>query len=239
MLWIEKEQNPVFKVPDDVQDLSFRIQCKELPIDHSFALAEAIQNILPWMADEPNAAIHAIHGAASGNGWNRPDNPINQKLQLSRRTRLYIRLPKHRLEDAKYLCDKRLMVEDCEIHIDRCQPRPLVISSTLFARSVCDPHVEDETAFTEQIVAQLKARNIHITRILYGLLHQLSTGPSKQDPENRATLNARSVLLTDLEPRDCVALQQMGLGQHRLMGCGIFLPHKSLAAVGQSQEENL
>ena len=41
---------------------------------------------LPWMVDEPQAGIHLIHGAESGNGWIRPQEP-DALLILSRRTR--------------------------------------------------------------------------------------------------------------------------------------------------------
>ena len=34
-----------------------------------------------------------------------------------------------------------------------------------------------------------------------------------------------------------LALQQQGLGDGRLMGCGLFVPHKGIEAVGHSNEE--
>ncbi|MEJ2178567.1 MAG: type I-MYXAN CRISPR-associated protein Cas6/Cmx6 [Gammaproteobacteria bacterium] len=44
--------------------------------------------------------------------------------------------------------------------------------------------------------------------------------------------------LAELEPAESIALQQRGVGLNRALGCGIFLPHKSLAAVGSSQEND-
>jgi hypothetical protein len=41
----------------------------------------------------------------------------------------------------------------------------------------------------------------------------------------------RSLLLAELTPGEAATLQQQGLGQGRLMGCGIFMPYKSIDAV--------
>ena len=41
-----------------------------------------------------------------------------------------------------------------------------------------------------------------------------------------------SMMLHALVPEQSLRLQQHGLGPHRLLGCGLFVPHKSAAAVG-------
>jgi CRISPR-associated protein Cas6 len=46
------------------------------------------------------------------------------------------------------------------------------------------------------------------------------------------TLTTFSLMLHALSPTDSLRLQEQGLGPHRLLGCGIFVPHKSAAAVG-------
>jgi CRISPR/Cas system CSM-associated protein Csm4 (group 5 of RAMP superfamily) len=42
-------------------------------------------------------------------------------------------------------------------------------------------------------------------------------------------------MLADLKPEESLRLQQQGLGPHRLMGCGIFIPHKGIDAVHKPQ----
>jgi hypothetical protein len=66
--------------------------------------------------------------------------------------------------------------------------------------------------------------------MLFGLSHTIHRPDSE--------IKARSILLADLEFDDSIKLQQNGLGHEQLMGCGIFLPHKSLAAVGSSQDND-
>ncbi len=76
MFWQDQEdKKQKFVVPDNVVDLSFKVQCKQLPLDHAHALSQTIQQALPWFAEEPQAGIHLIHGAESGNGWIRPQDP--------------------------------------------------------------------------------------------------------------------------------------------------------------------
>jgi CRISPR-associated protein Cas6 len=42
-----------------------------------------------------------------------------------------------------------------------------------------------------------------------------------------------SLMLHGLKRAESVAIQESGLGRHHLLGCGLFVPHKSIAAVGE------
>ncbi|MDE2299724.1 MAG: hypothetical protein KGK18_16350, partial [Burkholderiales bacterium] len=57
-----------------------------------------------------------------------------------------------------------------------------------------------------------------------GLRHQVGApGP---------LITGFSLMLHGLSGADSVRLQRSGLGPHRLLGCGIFVRHRSAAAVG-------
>ncbi len=99
MYWSEHNPTDSFRIPDDIVDVVYTISCRCLPVDHAHALRRAVQEALPWFANEESAGIHPVHVADSGNGWMRPDNP-DDLLYLSRRTKLTLRLPRHRLDDA-------------------------------------------------------------------------------------------------------------------------------------------
>ena len=45
----------------------------------------------------------------------------------------------------------------------------------------------------------------------------------------------KTLLITDLEKKDSIKIQQLGIGIGKLYGCGIFLPHKSIAPVAVSK----
>ncbi len=228
MFWQEDPREEGFTVPRNVIDLSYQVRCRELPVDHAWDLRREIARELPWIEDEARSAIHSIHGASSGNGWVRPPTDAGSLLQLSRRTRLYLRVPASREADARRLCGRSLSLGEHRLEIGDCQARLMVPADTVFARSVAGDDVDDEEAFTRRLAAQLGERGIAVRKLLCGLRHLIHT------PDGE--IAARSVLLSDLEPAESVRLQEDGFGPGRTLGCGIFLPHKSLAAVGSRQE---
>ena len=65
MFWQENDSLETETTTNDVIDLSFSISCKQLPVDHAFALSSALKAALPWLEQEPLAAIHLIHVAGS------------------------------------------------------------------------------------------------------------------------------------------------------------------------------
>ncbi len=230
MLWQDKKDSGRYIVPDDVVDLTFQIKCTELPVDHAWALANEIKSILPWFEDEPCAAVQPVHVAASGNGWTRPPAQQGSLLQLSRRTKLQLRLPNHRCTDVEALCGSRLNIAGHDMQIGNFQKKKLVPATTIFSRSVCCSELCDEDSFGSWVAKSLESRDIEVAKMLCGLSHEIQTGGR--------VLEARSLLLTDLDLPQSIQLQQVGVGTERTMGCGLFLPHKSLAAVGSSQEED-
>ena len=93
MFWQEDtpQQAPEI-VTDLIVDLVFKIHGRALPTEHGYALFRALATIFPWIESDPTTGVHLIHGAESGNGWIRPTD--HQLLQLSKRTRLVLRLPR-------------------------------------------------------------------------------------------------------------------------------------------------
>ncbi|MEX0638456.1 MAG: type I-MYXAN CRISPR-associated protein Cas6/Cmx6, partial [Burkholderiales bacterium] len=131
---------------DEVVDAVFAIECRSLPVDHAYALSAAIQAALPWFADEPQAGLHTIHGASSASGWMRPEGE-DALLQLSQRTKLVLRLPESRLEDAAALSGRTLDVAGWPMRVGRLSARPLVRIASLFSRGVIFEGAADEPAF--------------------------------------------------------------------------------------------
>ena len=228
MFWQEDEDKTLpIAVPDAVLDVSFAIQCKKLPIDHAWALSQAVIGALPWLADEPLAGIHTIHVAESGNGWERPDDPTQQFLLPSRRTRLSLRLPKHRLTDAQQLVGKTLVIADETVHVGEAKLKTFTPTSTLFARYVLSHTAENEQAFLQRMAnAILQVAHCKIKKMLCGKTHTLAT--------TQGTLHTRHLMLADLEQEASIHLQQYGLGEGRKFGCGLFLPHKSIKTLSSN-----
>lgn len=227
MYWQEEkitEGKPV--VPDDVVDLAFDIQCRTLPVDHAWALSEAVIGVLPWIAEEERTGVHTIHVAESGNGWMRPAH-ADDLLYLSRRTRLTLRLSKDRIEDAKKLTGATLSVAGNPMHVGEASVRPLGAAATIFARYVVTEE-NDEDTFMRNMLARLEVLGVHPRKMLCGIEHAIAT-PSR-------TLRTRSLMLAELPHPASVLVQQRGLGPERRLGCGLFIPHKGIKEIGQPAE---
>jgi CRISPR-associated protein Cas6 len=205
--------------PADIVDAVFAIACRCLPVDHAYALQQAIQDALPWFAQEPRAGLHTVHGAASGSGWMRPEG-ADALLQLSHRARLALRLPRHRLEDAAALLGRTLQVAGWPLHVEKMALRPLSRITTLFSRCVVLDAL-DEAAFVSTATDELGAIGIRAERMVCGRVTPVAT------PER--TYQARSLMLAGLTLEQSLLLQQSGLGAGRKFGCGLFIPHKDIA----------
>ena len=230
MYWSEdKEKKPEFVVPDDVVDLAFRITCQTLPLDHAHALSSGLLRLLPWLEEEAHAGVHLIHGAASGNGWYRPDDASGELLHLSRRTRMRLRVPRHRLDEACNLSGKELDVDGHPLEIGTSEVFLLSSLSTLFSRYVISEAEKTEAEFLEDAAIRLKDIDIPCRKLLGGITHsmQFPGGP----------VFTRSLMVADLEPEQSVRLQQTGLGEGRTIGCGLFIPHKGIKPVKEQDGE--
>jgi CRISPR-associated protein Cas6 len=204
---------------DEVVDAVFAIECRSLPVDHAWALSAAIQAALPWFAEEPQAGLHTVHGAASGSGWMRPEGE-DAVLQLSQRTKLVLRLPESRLEDAAALSGRTLDVAGWPMRVGRLSARPLVRIASLFSRGVIFEGAADEAAFVAAALEALRALGVESSTMLCGREVTLVT------PEG--TFRTRSLMLTVATPAQSVELQRHGLGEARKLGCGLFIPHKDV-----------
>jgi CRISPR-associated protein Cas6 len=218
MYWQEENSKEAFEVPEDIIDLHLQIRCSRLPVDHAWHLSEAIKQALPWFVQEPQAGLHLVHCADSGNGWERPQG-ADAMLQLSRRTPLVLRLPKARIEDARSLLGKTLDIGGYSMEIKAFKPRPLAMTQFLYARYVAFEPDIDEEQFIQRAVAALQQMGTGFKKILCGKTALFA------NPEG--AIQTRSLMVANLSYPDAITLQEQGLGNHRTLGCGLFLAQKS------------
>lgn len=215
---------------DSVLDMSYRIDCRSLPVDHAQALASALGARLPWLLDDAVGGIHQIHVAASGNGWQRPqEDEEGALLHLSRRTRLQLRLARARLQEAQALSGMTLDVAGHSLCIGAATEKPFSPSATLYARYVLSCEQDDEAAFLQQTLGALQAKGVRIRKALCGKSHTIQTADG--------AVFARSLMLADLAPEDSLLLQQTRIGEGHMLGCGLLIPHKGIEAIKQPADE--
>ena len=226
MFWQEDRKSEDYQVPDDVQDLHFDIQCRELPVDHIHSLSLSLVDALPWIEQVPRLGIHEIYLAGSQNGWQKPDPELGQTLVLSRRTKLVIRAPKEHMDRLQEeILDVTLDIEGYKMTVGKAKAKLLSKSETIYARHMVMEagEAEDENLFLKRMSVTLAKMGARPQKALCGKSTEIKT--------DSGSLYTRSLMLADLSPKDSVELQMNGIGCHQLVGCGIFLPMKGIQAL--------
>ncbi|MBT7543516.1 MAG: type I-MYXAN CRISPR-associated protein Cas6/Cmx6 [Gammaproteobacteria bacterium] len=219
MYWEEDNTDEVKKIEDKIIDVSFRVDCNKISADHAYDLFEAVSSKLPIINDIDNLAIHSVYGAESGAGWERPETEI----YLSKRTRFCIRTPVEYAEKVFSLDKQTLKVGEYEMKLSKPNIKKLIITDTLFCRTVVVEHNKNEDEFLEDVKKSLNLMKINVKKMLCGKEHLIKT-PKK-------ILVGKTLLITDLGKLESIKIQELGIGLGKLYGCGIFLPHKSIAPV--------
>jgi len=228
MFWQEDDKKDEISTPEKVVDLHYRIDCKQIPTCHAWELSQALYQALPWIKNETEVGIHQIHGAASGNGWERP--PDGELIHLSKRTRMYLRVPAARIDDANELVGKTLDVAGHSVIVGKMTSKAIDPFSTIFSRYIVVSPGMSEDDFLQWVVDELTARDIQARKLLCGIGHEIEANGEK--------IETRSLMIADLDVAASVALQEAGIGPHRHLGCGIFIAHKGIKAVGETEDKS-
>lgn len=202
------------RVTDDevgVVDVVFGVGGKSLPGEHAYALWQATALWLPWLGVEPEAGIHRLRTAPTGYGV----------ALLANRAKLTLRVPQRRLPDALTLAGRTLEVAGSPLAVGTGAARPLRPWATLHAEHVA-AGAGGEAGFQDEVAQWLRARGIGCAFI---------TGRRRQVMAGEREVIGFSVVLHGLTAEASLRVQCEGMGADRALGCGIFIPHKSIAAV--------
>ncbi|MDP2239053.1 MAG: type I-MYXAN CRISPR-associated protein Cas6/Cmx6 [Burkholderiales bacterium] len=192
-------------------DIVFSISGHSIPRDHGFMLWRELRMCLPWLDAEAHAGIHTIRGVPA----------TDDMLLLTHRANLVLRLPETRLTDALGLSGRQFDLDGHMLKIGSARQRPLQAFATLYSNLVCTGN-DDELDFLDDIAAQLALINVEC---------KFMCGKQRALRADQAVIHGYSLMLHGLGAEQSVLLQQTGVGNHRKLGCGILVPHKSIAAV--------
>ena len=198
----------------DMVDVVFELDAGTVEHDHAEALAVALRRALPWLADEPRAGILPLSGLSRGVG----------RHFVGRRSRLVIRMPIHRSTSADCLCGSALDLGGEPLGIGRCSLRPLLPVTEVVHSHFVSYGTPDEIEFLAACRAELAERRLGGEPV---------TGRARRVQTGTGEVHGFALMLHGLKRAESVAIQESGLGQHRLLGCGLFVPHKSIVAVGE------
>ena len=224
-MWEEEEQLQI-KDTSRMIDVAFKIQCKTLPYDHACDLSKAITSKMPWLLKDKLIGIHTLHGPESGNGWVRSEK---EEIFLSKRTRLVLRISRSDANKAKELEGENINVLGNNIKIGKSNTKTFLIVRDLICRCVLCDKEQDEEDFLLDIKKELFTHGVPIKKAICGKAKSITINGN-----NRFT---RSLMIADLSKENSILLQDIGIGDGRIFGCGIFLPHKSIDAVSGFKED--
>jgi len=194
----------------EVIDVALAIDAGRLPAEYEQPLADALEQALPWMAGTPQTGVHPLKLARGGG-----------RALLSGRTRLTLRVPRARAAEVAALAGAELPLAGGGLRLGAAQARELLPWGTLYAHCVAAGCGGDELAFQQAAQAELEALGVR-GRVICGLPRFGTNG----------VLRGYGMMVDQLSEADSVTLQRHGLGTGRRVGLGLFVPHKSAAAVG-------
>jgi CRISPR-associated protein Cas6 len=192
-------------------DVAFELRGGTVPADHGWDLYRLLAERLDWLADEPNAGVHPIRGAGA----------VMDQIYLGPRARLMLRLPQARVEQS-FALSGALLDLGSRVEVGSAHLRSLFAHGTLYSQFV-NTGTSDEGRFQRDISAELHDIGVGC-KLIVGRMRRTQV----QGVENAGF----SLMLHELSAEDSLRMQALGLGTGRKFGCGIFVPHKSAAAVG-------
>jgi len=193
-------------------DVVFELAGTSVPAEYAWPLWRALVVRLPWLEDDAGAGVHPLRVAPTGYGL----------ALLARRARLALRLRRERATASLALAGATLDVAGSALVVGGGVERPLWPWATLYARQVVTGSA-DATAFEQEAAGRLVAMGIGCESIS-GLRRTLLAGGRE--------IVAFGLALNNVKRADSLRLQCEGIGTERALGCGLFVPHKSMAAVG-------
>jgi len=211
--WNWPEDKPEEYAPHMI-DLQFDLVGTTIPADNAQLLADALRRLLPWLDEEAGTGIQHLKGAETNKG--------DATLNINRRTKLFLRVPKARVDDMQQLVGQTLDIAGHSLQIGSFKTREFSPFTNIYAHFV-DTGAATEEQFVQDVMRELDG---HFQLRCGFICGKPQTLQSASGP-----LHGYSLMLHNVPAHKSLQLQDEGLGRNRLLGCGIFIPHKSIAPV--------
>lgn len=192
-------------------DVVFEISGTRLSLNYQRDLWRALVACLPWLESEPLAGPLEIRASLS-----------NGVFLLPRRARLAVRVPQARSGELMSLAGRELVIDGEPIAVGRGIARGLVPQPTLGAPFVATG-ASDELEHQTRVARMLEELRLP-QRFICGRMGELPGAGAE-------TLRGAPVVLHQLRDEDSMQVQFSGLGPHRHMGCGLFVPRKLISGI--------
>ena len=198
--------------PEDIVDLVFGLHGTTIAVDYADLLWQALAVAQPWLADEAALGVHPLGRIGVGDGC----------LYLSRHSRLVLRLPHGRVEQAGQLAGSSIDLGG-SVTLGAAKVRTLAAERVLYSFCVL-VGTAGEDEFVGACRRELDDLGVADADLVVGKPTSLRVAGEVQQ--------GYSLMVHGVRPEESLRLQRVGLGTERRRGCGLFVPHKSVAPVG-------
>lgn len=192
-------------------DVVFELDGATVPAEYAWPLWRALVRALPWLEGEEKVGVHPLRTSPTGYGV----------ALLARRARLALRVPGELSARVRTLSGSTLDLEGTALAVGAGAERGLQAWATLHSRQVATG-IADASAFQDDVTRRLAGMGVDC-ECISGRRRVLAAGERE--------VVAYSLALNRVRPDDSLRVQCEGIGNHRALGCGIFVPHKPMAAV--------
>lgn len=191
----------------------FPLQGRQLPADHGYMLYSAITRQLPALHGAPWLGIELISGVP----WRK-----GIVVLPTRGASLRLRIPADYYGHVLPLAGRRLDIAGHSIRLGIPIARPLLPSSSLYARCVTIKKFTEPEPFLDAARRQFDALGITATL-------ELPIDEQGRTRRRIITIQGKHVVgfslaAHNLNDDDSLHLQTAGIGGRRAMGCGLFNP---------------
>ncbi|MFA7269651.1 MAG: type I-MYXAN CRISPR-associated protein Cas6/Cmx6 [Sterolibacterium sp.] len=203
---------------EEVVDVVFAVHGSAIAPDYAVPLWQALRMNLPWLAEEADAAVLPLARVAH----------TQTALFLGRHSRLELRLPQRRVAAAQALCGRSLNLGEVvgysgTLEIGAASLRSLRPTAVQYSSCVALSCAVEADFVSE--AGRLLAQQGIDAQLICGKA-QTQSGAEGENP-----LQGFSLMLHGLSREHSLCIQRSGLGAGRKLGWGIFVPHRSVAAV--------
>jgi len=214
MNWAGWPENKPEEYAPRMIDLQFDLVGTTIPTENAQLLSDALLGLVPWLGEDPGIGIQHLKGAETNSG--------DATLHINRRTKLFLRVPRARVDAMQLLVGQTLDLAGHSLQIGRFKAREFSPFANIYAHFV-DTGSAAEEQFVQDVMRELDGR--------FQLRCGFICGKQQTLQSASGPLYGYSLMLHDVPPHKSLQLQDEGLGRNRLLGCGIFIPHKSIAPV--------
>ncbi len=207
-------------------DLLFPVvKGERLPTDHAYGLYGALSRAVPaFHAERSRLRFAPVNGDRGEKGTIR--------LFDQSRSRLRVRLPAEEIGTVLPLTGQTLEIDGHSIRLGAPVVEPLHPATALRTKLVTYKEPLAPTAFLELTQKRLDELGVRgEAGIPVTEKGQHAGEPRRQVVRVKGRrLVGYALLVEGLSAEESLLLQELGLGTHRRMGCGFFLPHRPRAS---------